>query len=96
MYNMTQLQSVDTIFKLVIYANDSTGGFVALAFLLSVFFITLMALKSYTFKNALLVSSTISFFISLLLVFAKLVNPIWCYIFLIVATFTAFAGSIFD
>lgn len=95
-YNITQLQNADTIFKLVVYANDSTTGFVAIAFLLAVFFISLMALKRYEFSKALLASSVIGFVISLLLNYAHLINPIWSLIFLIVAAFSAMFGSIFD
>jgi hypothetical protein len=95
-YNITQLQAADTIFKVVIYANDSTSGFVAISLLLAVFFITLMALKRYEFSKALLTSSIISFVISLLLNYAHLIHPVWSLIFLIVAAFTAMIGSVFD
>jgi hypothetical protein len=95
-YNMTQLQAADSLFKLVQYANDATTGFVVIGFLLSVFFIMLLALKRYEFSKALLVSSTVCFLLSLFLNYAKLINPIWSFVFLIIAAFTALAGSIFD
>ena len=95
-YNVTQLQNADTLFKLVVYANDSTTGFIVIALLLSVFFVLLMALKRYEFSKALLVSSVISFVFSLLLNYAGLISSVWSLVFLIIAAFTAMIGSIFD
>lgn len=95
-YNMTQLQGVQTIYQLVVYANDSTTGTIAVLFLLSIFFVLLMALKRYSFGSALISSSAVSLVISLLLVYAKLLAPIWALVFLILTAFSAFVSSIFD
>lgn len=95
-YNMTQLQSADTIFKLVVYANDSTTGLMAAIFVLAAFFIMLMSMKKYEFSKALLASSAISFVVSLFFVYAKILNPIWALGFLILTAGSAFLSTLFD
>ena len=95
-YNMTQLAASDTIFKLVTYANDSTGGIFATLMVLAVFFIMFVAMKRYEFSKALLASSGISFMITLFLTYAKIINPIWALVFLILTAGSAFLGVIFD
>jgi hypothetical protein len=92
-YNLTQLAESDTIFKLVVYTNDSTGGLMVGLFLLSIFFIMLMAFKRYEFIKALMASSLISFVISLFFVFAKLINPYWALALLIIAGAATFIDA---
>jgi len=95
-YNITQLQNADTIFKLVVYANDSTTGLMVIIFMLSAFFIMLMVMKKYEFSKALMASSAISFVVSLFFVYAKLINPIWALAFLILTAGSAFLSTLFD
>jgi len=95
-YNMTQLQNADTIFKLVTYANDSTGGIIAIILVLSAFFIMFMSMKKYEFSKALMASSGISFVISIFFVYAKVLNPIWALGFLILLAGSAFLSTMFD
>ena len=95
-YNMTQLASSDTIFKLVGYANDSTTGMVVIVLMLSVFFIMLMSMKRYDFPKAIMASSAISFVISLLLVYAELLNPLWALGFLILTAISLLISTTFE
>jgi hypothetical protein len=90
MYNMTQLQEVDSIYKLVLYANGATGEILLVLFLMAVFFVMLMALKKYEFDNALMVSSFSCMIISMIFVYIHLIALIWALVFLIMTAFTAF------
>jgi hypothetical protein len=65
-------------------------------FSLSIFFIAIMKFKTYDFSKALLASSVLSFIISLFFVYAKLINPIWCLAYLIIAAFTVLGGTLWD
>ena len=89
-YNMTDLAASDTFYKIVNFANDSSGGILVGLFMLSFFFIMLMVLKRYDFDGALLVSSWICFIISMLLTYAGLLNLVFTLLFLVIAAFTAF------
>jgi hypothetical protein len=44
----------------------------------------------------LLASSVLSFIISLFFVYAKLINPIWSLVYLIIAAFTILGGTLWD
>lgn len=95
-FNMTQLQQANTIMKVVVYSNDSTGGVLMIGFMLAIFFVMLLAMKRYPFPKALLATSGISFVISVLFVYAKLLNPIWALTFLILTAGSAFLSAMFD
>lgn len=95
-YNLTQLAASDTVFKLVTFANDSTGGLLMGLFVLAAFFIMLMAFKRYEFSKALLTSSSISLIVSLLLVYAKLINPMWALLFAILTAGSALFSALFQ
>lgn len=95
-YNTTQLQAADTIFKLVVYGNDSTSGLLMALFLLAAFFIMLMALKRYEFGKALMTSSAITFVVSLFLVYAGLIGTIWALVFFILMAGSVFLSQLFD
>ena len=88
-YNMTALAESDTIYKLVLYANDATGEILLVLFSMAIFFIMLMVLKKWEFEKSLLVSSFISFLISIMLVYAELIQLVWALVFLVLAAFTA-------
>jgi hypothetical protein len=96
MYNMTQLQNVASIYQLVVFANDATTGILILMFNLALFFVLLIALKRYSFGSALTGASAVSFLVSLLFAFAKMLNPLWSLAFFIILAFSVFIGSIFD
>lgn len=89
-YNMTQLQNADTFFGIVQYANASTNGVLMGLMMVAVFFVLLMLMKRYDFEVDLLVSSFISFILSLILVYAKLLNFMFPLTFLIIAALTFF------
>ena len=88
-YNMTALAESDTVYKLVLYANDATGEILLVLFSMAIFFIMLMVLKKWEFEKSLLVSSFISFLISIMLVYAELIQLVWALVFLVLAAFTA-------
>lgn len=90
MYNMTVLQEAETISKLVLVANDFTGGIFLTLFLFAQFFIMLMVLKRWDFNEALLTSSFISFVLAALMVYGEMIPLIYALVFLIIAAFTGF------
>lgn len=89
MFNTTTLANADTFYKLVVYANDSTNQILFALFVMSVFFIMIMALKRWEFDNAILVSSFICFVISIMLNYAQLMPIVWGLVFLCLTAFTA-------
>jgi hypothetical protein len=91
LYNLTQLQQATTMGKLVIYANNASDGYLILFFIIAMFFIMFMALKRYDFGDAILVSSFISFILSLVASFGGFLNMLYPLGFLIV---TAIIGLI--
>lgn len=82
-YNMTQLQMADTFYGIAKYANDSTNGVLFGLMIIAIFFVLIMLLKRYDFDDAFLVSSFISFILSIFLVYAKLLNFMVPLVFLI-------------
>jgi hypothetical protein len=90
MYNLTALQNVTTVVELVAYANTVTNSLLLTLFVMSVFFIMLMALKKWDFDASLLVSSFVCFMISAMLTYAHLMPMLWTLVYLIIAAFTAF------
>lgn len=90
MYNITQLQQANTLFKLWEYANDSTSGLVAGLFLLGFFFIMLLQLKKWPFAESFLTSTVIAFVVGLLLSYAKLLSIVYPLMFLALAAITFF------
>jgi len=89
-YNITQLQASTTIIKLVVYANDAVDGLLLGLFIIAIFFVLLMVMKKYEFDFVLFTSSWISFVLSSILVYAKLLNFIFPLSFLALAAFTGF------
>jgi len=77
LYNMTHLQDSETMFKLIQFADDATGNILMPLFLLAVFFIGILALKRYEFKDGFAVMSFICFIIALMLQFAGLLNVMY-------------------
>lgn len=90
MYNMTQLQEADTIAKLVVFANDATGGLLLSLFIAATFFILLMVQKRYDMDQAMMTSSAISFIIALIMVYLELIPMLVPLGFLILLSLTAF------
>lgn len=88
MYNMTQLQAADTIFKFVQYANTSTNDMLLGLLVIGVFFIMLLSMKRLEFEYALLASSALSFIVSAIFTYSHLLNFIFPLIFLIMAALT--------
>jgi hypothetical protein len=95
-YNLTALQGATSIFTVVQASNTFSGGLLMTLFTLSIFFIAIMKFKTYEFSKALLASSVLSFIISLFFVYAKLINPIWSLVYLIIAAFTILGGTLWD
>lgn len=95
-YNITALQHSATIFQLVTNTNSMVNGLLMTLFVVAIFFIALMKLKTYEFSKALLAASAISFMVSLFFVYAKLINPIVALAFLLIMAFTALFGTMFD
>lgn len=89
-YNLTQLQESATVAGLVTTANDYTGGLLLGLLILAIFFIMIMALKKWSFEDALLSSSFTCFVLSGILASVELLNPFWAYAFLALLAFTGF------
>jgi len=89
-YNMTILGNAENFSDLLIYANDSTSQILVGSFMLGIFFIMLMKLKTYDFDSALLASSFSCFVLSGLLVYAGLLNLIFPLVFLALMAFDMF------
>jgi hypothetical protein len=88
-YNLTLLQEAETIYKVFVYADNASGNIMVGLFMIAIFFVFLMALKRYSFTNALLASSFVSFILSLFLTYANLLNFMFPLFFLITASLTA-------
>lgn len=89
-YNLTNLTNADNIWGLINYANQSTDSLMVGLFMIAIFFILLMALKQFTFIKAAFASSFISFILSLLLTYSKLLNFIYPLTFFIMLACIAF------
>ena len=89
-YNLTALNSADSIFSLVSVANDYSGSLLMGLFVIAVFAISLLVLKKYEFDFALLSSSFGTFVISALLTYAGILNIMYPLAFLAILSFTAF------
>ena len=88
MYNLTQLQQSDTVYKLWLYANMSTGEILMGMLMVVAFFIIMMVLSGWDFTDRLLTSSFICFILSAILAYAKLLNFLFVIGFLAVLAFT--------
>jgi len=86
-YNLTQLGEADNIYKLVVYANDSSGQTLSGMLMFAIFFVFLLLFKRYGMDNAILGASFICFVLSIYLSFAKLLS---FYVVLAFLTITAF------
>jgi len=89
-YNMTALQASTTIFSLFEYANDSTGEILFGLFMIGIFFVLLLAMKRMSFDSAMFAASGISFVLSAVLTYSKLLNFIFPLIFLIMFALIGF------
>jgi|TARA_Y100000310_G_C20686141_1_gene819135 hypothetical protein len=89
MYNLTILSDSDSIGDLFITANTYSNSTLFGMFIIAIFFVMLMVLKKWEFTSALLTSSFSSFILSLILVYADLLNFIYPLLFLTITAFTA-------
>lgn len=88
MYNLTALGQSDTIFKLVLYANEASGNYLVGMFILIVFAVVLLKLMATTdFKNSLMTACFVGFTISAIMAFTQLVNFMFPLTFLIIIAF---------
>lgn len=89
MYNITGLQESETVIDIFVFANNSVNGILMLLFMFSIFFVMLIVLKKWDFRDSLVVTSLICFVLSSFLVYANLLNFLVCALFLIM---TALGG----
>lgn len=89
-YNYTQLQASETVTSLLQYVDSSTNGLLPGAFLVAIFLIYLMIQKRYNFLDALLGASFVCSVLSYLMLFMKIINPFYVFVFVFIT-----AGSIF-
>lgn len=88
-YNMTALQDTGSMFGVLEYANNSVLGLLMLLFVIALFFIIFIKIKSSSeFDEALLTSSFITFIVSALLTYAKLLPMLITVLFLAIAALT--------
>lgn len=95
-YNLTNLTNSDNIWGLFNYANQSTNSLLVGLFIIAIFFILLMALRQYTFIKAAFASSFISFILSMLLTYSKLLNFVYPLTFFILTACIAFYVYVVD
>jgi hypothetical protein len=88
-YNITLLSEVATIRELFVVTNTYSGDLFTVLMMFAIFFIMLMALKRFGFQYAMFSASFASFVLSLLLMYAELLNIIWVLGFLALTAFTA-------
>jgi len=86
-YNFTELRAAETVYDLVIYANNSSGQLMMGLILFAVFFVFTLLFKRLGMAEALAGSSYVCFILSLYLSFALLVNFYITLAFLIIAAF---------
>lgn len=89
-YNITQLQAATNPAKLIRYANLVTGDLLTGLIMLAIFFVILLGLKKFDFDEALLPTSFAAFILSLILAAAKVLNPMFIFVFLLMMALTAF------
>lgn len=95
-YNLTNLTNADNIWGLVNFANQSTNNILVGLFIISIFFILLMALKQFSFIKAAFASTFISFILSMILTYSKLLNFIYPLTFFILLACIAFYVYVVD
>lgn len=74
LYNLTGLKASTTLVDLIIVANDATDQLLMGAFLIGIYIVMLMGMLKYGFKNSVIVSSFICFFLSAFLGAADLLD----------------------
>jgi len=89
-YNLTALNNVDSVFGVVTFADDASGGILVGLFVIAIFVVALFTLKKYEFDFALLSSSFGAFVISAILTYGGMLNLIYPLAFLAILSFTAF------
>lgn len=89
MYNLTDLQEATNVVDLVSYANTSTDGVMVMLFVFAIFFVMLMISRRYGFTEGIVTSSFLSFIISSLFTYGKLLNILVPLLFLALTAFTA-------
>jgi len=89
-YNLTALANSSGVIDLIEVTNDATGKVLFGFFMVAIFFVLLLGLKRYGFDNAIAASSFACFILSVLLVFAELLNFIYVLGFFILMALTIF------
>ena len=87
-YNITLFSSSESISEIVAVSNTYSGNTFTGMFIVAVFFIQLMVLKRWGFEDALAASSFSTFVLSIFLVNAELLNPLYTITFFIIMVFT--------
>jgi|WetSurMetagenome_2_1015567.scaffolds.fasta_scaffold573360_1 hypothetical protein len=77
LYNITALANATNVSDIFAAANSFTGGILFGLFTLAMFFIMVMSFRNRTLEDNLIVSGWLSFIISLLFSFARLLPFIW-------------------
>jgi len=72
-YNMTALQNAYYVSDLLVYANTATNGLIGTMMITATFFITLMSLLPYGWKDASIVAGFLSFIVSVVMAFGGFV-----------------------
>lgn len=88
MYNITQLTGSSGVGDIVSFAIVASGGWLAILFMLSVFFVLLLGLKRWDFIRALVSSSFATFILSGIMAFAGFIPPFWIFVWLTVLIFS--------
>ena len=89
-YDLDALGSAGSIKELFAYSNTVTNDLFMTLFLVCIFFVFFIALKRYSFTDALLSSSFMTFVLSLFLLMADLISIMYPILFGTVMAFTAF------
>lgn len=92
MWNLTSLQETGNVLEVTTWANNITDGLLFGLLCVAVFIIILIVLmrKNSEFIDSLLVSSWISFVLTLILSFAEFISVYYVLVFLAIGSFTAF------
>lgn len=96
LYNMTDLQDSLTVSDLLIYANTSTNNMFGTMLCIAVFFITMMSLLRYGWREASVIAGFLTFLISLVLAFGGFVSLYLALSFIAITIFMVFIPPLLE
>ena len=76
LYNTTALMNVSGFYDVATYANDITQGMITGMFIMAFYFVAIMVLLRWGFKEAVMSASFVTFVVSLFFLYAGLLNLI--------------------